>query len=84
MKIRAVHFRIFLLDIAFDGAVQDETVDFKGNAWTVERIVNVYEDEGTVELKVICIALVANVELPTDPLLRGRWLCKSCYFSGSR
>ena len=61
-----------------DGIVQDTAADFDDDVWTVARILEHDEDTQITTYDRICLAMIANVDLPTDPLLQGKWLC-ACF-----
>lgn len=45
------------------------------DVWTVSRVREFDEDTEISTYERICLTLVIDIELPTDPLLQGRWLC---------
>ncbi|CAM9250739.1 unnamed protein product [Ascophyllum nodosum] len=54
---------------------EDTAADFDDDVWTVARILEHDEDTQITTYDRICLAMIANVDLPTDPLLQGKWLC---------
>ena len=60
------------------GVVQDAAINFDDKVWTVARVHEYDEDTQVITFEVICLTLIPNVDLPTDPLLQGEWLC-ACF-----
>ncbi|CAM9250665.1 unnamed protein product [Ascophyllum nodosum] len=54
---------------------EDAAINFDDKVWTVARVHEYDEDTQVITFEVICLTLIPNVDLPTDPLLQGEWLC---------
>lgn len=55
--------------------MQDTALNFDDDVWAVTRVREFDEDTEITTFDIICLTMVVEIELPTDPLLQGRWLC---------